>query len=138
MAYDLTINGTSLNNGTICRVADWAGVFSSAPLRGENLLIPGVAGETHLPKYRGAYVFTVPLVLVGTSRADLQDRLDALEALCDSSATALTVARTRPTGLGDVTESCSADYVSGLQPELVNLSTGRVALELLNLSAGWT
>lgn len=138
MAWNLTVNGTSLNDGTISRVASWDGVLASAPLRGENIELPGVAGAIHLPKVRGAYVFTVPLLLMGSSQADYQDRLDDLRTLLDSSGTALTVARTRPTGAGDVTESCSCDYVSGLESVMVNLSNGRVAVDLLNLSAGWS
>lgn len=135
MAYDLTINGTSVT--TIARVASWDGVFAGAPLRGDNLQIPGMAGAIHMPKVRDAYVFTVPLLLLGDSEGDLQDRLDDLRALCDSSTAALTVARTRPTGAGDVVESCQADYLGGLEPAMVNLSIGRLALDLVNLSGGW-
>ena len=137
MALDLTVDGTSLNDGTICRVAAWDGVFASAPLRGSNLVVPGLAGAIHLPKVRDAYVFTVPLVLLGSSWGDLQDRLDDLRALVDSSAGALTLVRTRPTGGADAVETCEADYLSELEPSMVNLSTGRVALDLVNLSGGW-
>lgn len=138
MALDFTVNGTSLNSGTICRVARWEGILSNPPLRGANDRIPGVAGATWRPKVRDAYVFSVPIVLLGSSRADLQDRRDDLLALLDSSSAALTLERTRPTGLGDVVESCDGDFLDGLELEMVNLSTGRAVLNFENLSGSWT
>lgn len=137
MALDLMVAGTSLNSGTISRVVSWDGVFSSAPLRGSNLTIPGLAGDIHQPKVRGAFVFTVPLVLLGSSWADMQDRLNTLRTLLDTSAASKTATRVRPTGAGDVMETCQVDYLSGLEPAMVNLSTGRVALDLVNLSGVW-
>jgi len=136
MAYDLKINTVSVK--TYASVVSWDGVFAGAPLRGGNLTIPGVAGGVWQPKVRNAYVFSVPLVLLGSSEADFQDKLTNLRNLVNSAAAALAVTRTRPTGLGDVTEACTADYADGLEPAAVNLLNGRVVLSLTNLSGGWT
>lgn len=136
MARDFLIGATSIL--TIVRVTDWSGVDSTAPLRGSNITYPNVGGDLHAPKVRGSYVFTVPCVLLGTSSADYQDRLDDLRALLDSSTTALAMHRIRPTGSGDVTEDADGDYLDGLQPQAVNLQTGRVNIDLVNLSGGWS
>lgn len=133
---DLLVNGTALSS--IAGIVSFDGILSNAPLRGENLTYPGVAGDAHVPKVRGAYVFTVPLVLLGTSQADFQDRLDDLRALIDSSAAPLTLVRRRTTGAGNISETADGDYLGGLEPSSVNLQVGRVALDLVNLSGGWT
>lgn len=136
MWADLSIGGTLLSS--FGGIASFDGIFADAPLRGENLTYPGVAGDTHTTKVRGAYVFTVPLVLIGATQADFQDRLDDLRALCDSSAAPLELVRRRTTGAGDIEESALGDYASGLEPGMVNMQIGRVALDLINLSGGWT
>lgn len=136
MWADLIVNGTALSS--IGGIASFDGIEADGPLRGENITYPGVAGDTWVPKVRGAYVFTVPLVLLGTSPADFQDRLDDLRALCDSSAAPLALERRRTTGAGDISETADGDYLSGLQPTHVNLRIGRVALDLVNLSGGWS
>lgn len=136
MSRDFKINGTSLL--TIARVTSWDGVDAAGPLRGSNPTYPGVAGDTWAPKVRGSYVFTIPCVLLGTSPADYQDRLDDLRTLLDSSTASLTLQRIRPTGGGDVTESATGDYLAGLEPAAVNIVIGRVAIDLVNLDGSWS
>lgn len=136
MAYeDLLVNGTSLK--TLGAITDFSGILSNAPLRGESVTYPGVAGATFTPKVRDAYVFSVPMVLYG-GLAAVNDALDALRALLDSSTTALTLVRHRTLGSGTVAETASGEYLGGLEPGMVGMSAGRVAIDLMNLSGGWT
>lgn len=136
MAYeDLLVNGTSLK--AFGDITDLSGILSSPPLRGENVVYPGLAGAVYVPKVRDAYVFSVPMVIRG-SLADINDALDGLRALLDSSTAALTLTRHRTTGAGNVSETASGEYVGGLEVGLVGLSAGRVAIDLLNLDGGWT
>lgn len=140
---DLLVGATSIQ--TIGTIADFGGIFSEGPLRGENVVYPGVAGETHMPKVPGAYDFTVPLLLrtaVGSSaplRANVLAAVASLRSLLDSSAAPLTLTRLRPaTGGGTTSQTCTAEYVAGLELELVGFTAGRVAIVLRNLSGVWT
>lgn len=136
MAYDdLLIGGTSLKD--FGEILSFAGVFASAPLRGENVQIPGLAGEVFVPKVRGAYVFTVPLVIVG-DWATVNERLDGLRTLLDTSSAPLTMTRHRSVGAGTSVQTAAGDYLGGLEPELIGMSAGRIALDLVNLDGGWT
>jgi hypothetical protein len=136
MAYDdLLIGGTSLK--TIGQITSFDGIFADGPLRGSNVTYPGVAGDTHVPKVRGAYVFQVPMVLVGTW-GDINSKLDALRALLDSSSAPLSMTRHRSLTAGTSVQTASGDYLDGLEPGLVGLEAGRVVLSIVNLSGGWT
>jgi len=134
-AYDdLLIGGTSIK--TIGYIADFAGIFADGPLRGSNLTYPGVAGDTYLPKVKGAYVFTVPLVVVGPWAA-VNTALAALRALLNSSTTALAMTRHRSLTGGTSVQTAAGDYLSGLEPALVGWDAGRIAIDLINLNGQW-
>lgn len=139
---DLLVGGTSIQ--TLGTIADFGGIFSDGPLRGSNLTIPGLAGDVYQPKVRGAYDFTVPLILrspVGSTnatRADVLATVTSLRTLLDSSAAALALTRVRPSGVTTVNQTCSGDYVAGLEVELVGFTAARVAIVLRNLSGVWT
>lgn len=137
MAYDdLLIGGTSLK--TIGHIASFDGIFSDGPLRGSNVTIPGRAGDVHVPKVRAAYVFAVPMVLLG-DWGDINSKIDALRTLLDSSTAPLVMTRKRSlTGAGTSEQTASGDYVDGLEPGLVGMSAGRVLINLTNLDGGWT
>lgn len=121
------------------KVADFSGVFSEGPLRGSSLIIPGAAGEVHVPKVRAAYDFTVPMVLRssvgGTGRAEVFASIESLRALLNSAAAPLSLSRAQA---GRATQRCTAEYVAGLELELVGFTAARAAIVLRNLSGIWT
>lgn len=140
---DLLVGGTSIQ--TLGTIADFSGVFSEGPLRGENVTYPGVAGETHMPKVRDAFDFTVPLILrtaVGSTaplRSNILATVASLRTMLDSSSAPLALTRLRPaTGGGTTSQTCSGDYVEGLELELIGFTAARVAIVLRNLSGVWT
>ena len=133
---DLLVNGTSLL--TFGEIEDFSGVATTPPLRGSNLVIPGVAGEQHVDKVRDAYNFMVPLAIVGTDHGDRIDRILDLEALLNSATTALTLTRRLTRGVSQISQTAQGDYVSGLEPAFLGLTAARVPLVLRNLSGGWT
>lgn len=136
-ANDLLIGGTSLKS--LGYIADFAGIFSDGPLRGENVVYPGVAGATHMPKVRSAYVFPVPMVILG-SWAQVNTALDSLRTLLNSASSPLAMTRVREVvgGGGTSTQTASGDYLDGLEPGLVGMSAGRVVINLVNLSGVWS
>lgn len=133
---DLLINGTALSDLGV--INDFSGIAADAPLRGENLTYPNVGGDVHVPKVRSAYVFSVPFTLLGDTRAAYNDLVTDLRALLDSSTAPLALERRLTTGAGEIAETADGDYLSGLEPTLINWQTGRLALDIINLSAGWT
>lgn len=134
MTWDFTIAGTSVK--TLATVASYDGVLADSPTRGDNLAVPEVRGQSFLPKPYDAYAYPVPLVLFGTSQAQLQDNLDTLKALCATAYAAKTFGRTTPHVSGDVTASHSG--TASLDVAMVNgLVTGRVNLMIENLDGCW-
>lgn len=140
---DLQVGGTSIQ--TIGVISDFGGIFSDGPLRGDNVIYPGVAGETHMPKVRGAYDFSVPLTLrtaVGSTaplRANVLAAVASLSTLLNSSGAPLSLTRLRPAVAGGTTsQTCTGEYVNGLDLELVGFTAGRVVIVLRNLSGVWT
>lgn len=140
MYEDLLVNGTALS--TIGAIVSFDGIRAEAPLRGSNITIPGVAGDHYIPKVRGAYVFTVPMLLTGASLAALNDKIESLRVLMNSGSSALALVRhyTTAGGGGTVSQSASGDYLSGLEPNIIGWanSNARIALDIVNLSGGWT
>lgn len=136
MWEDLRINGTALSS--FGAIVDFAGIKSTPPLRGGNIVYPGVPGAVWVPKVSSQYVFTVPLSLYGTDRGDFNDTLEALRALLDSSTAALDMERRIILGGVNVSQTADGDYVNGLQPEIFHFRNGLVSLDIANLSGGWT
>lgn len=134
MTWDFTLAGTSVK--TLGHIASWDGILGGAPRRGGNIVKPSVTGQTYAAKPRDAYTFSVPMVLLGSSQADFQDKLSSLRALTES-VTAIAAGRTVPTGAGDVSTQCTAE-ASVTEIGMVNgLLNGRVVLEVTNLDGVW-
>lgn len=134
MTWDFTIADTSVK--TLATIASFDGILSDSPTRGDNLVIPERRGQSFLPKPYDAYPYPVPLTLLGTSQAQLQDNLDALKALCASAYAAKTFARTTPHASGDVTASHSG--TASLEVAMADgLLTGRIGLTVVNLDGCW-
>jgi hypothetical protein len=132
-----TTNSTVVSLKTLGHIVSFDGIFSDGPLRGENVVYPGVAGATHMPKVRGAYVFTVPMVILG-DWGDVNAALNSLRTLLDSSAAPLAMTRHRTVGAGTSVQTAAGDYLDGLEPNLIGMSAGRVAINLVNLDGAWT
>lgn len=140
MAFDLLITrpgGSAVSVKTTAGVESWDGVWMSAPWRGQDLTVPVRRGQTFAAQEYDAYTFSVPLVLLGSSQADFQDRLDTLHALVESSVAAVTVSRTKPSAGGDVTTFCLA---RARVPEVAaaqGLVNGKTALDVTNFDGCW-
>ena len=131
------VNTALVSLKTLGHIVSFDGIFSDGPLRGENVVYPGVAGATHMPKVRAAYVFTVPMVILG-DWGDVNAAIDSLRALLDSSAAPLAMTRHRTVGAGTSVQTAAGDYLDGLEPNLIGMSAGRVAINLVNLDGEWT
>lgn len=136
MAYeDLLIGGTSLK--TYGKISDFSGILAEAPLRGESVVYPGRAGAVFVPKVRSAYVFSVPMVLYGTSLAAVNDSLISLRTLLNSASASFTMMRHRTSGGGNISESAAGEYLGGLEAQIVGMTAARIVLDLVNLDGGW-
>lgn len=138
------VDGTDLADFGV--VSDLGGLYSVAGRRGSNYVIPGRAGELHVPKPRAAYSVNIGLSLYDNDAADDDARTRAfnqawldLVDLCDPADGLVTLTR-RLSLPGSVTleQSCQAELVGGMGPELLALVAGRVTLNFLNLDGGWT
>lgn len=136
MAYeDLLIGATSLK--TYGQIADFSGILSEAPLRGESVVYPGRAGAVFVPKVRSAYVFSVPMVLYGATLAAVNTNLIALRTLLNSASASFTMTRHRTSSGGNISESAAGEYLGGLEPQLVGMTAARIVIDLVNLDGGW-
>lgn len=134
---DVLVNGTSLSS--FGAVENFSDVLKCAPLRGSNLVIPGVAGSTFLPKVRGSFAVTVRLALWHTNDdfSGVMTKLRSLRLLVAASDSALTLTRRFTLSGGtQVEQDAVADFSDMISPELIGTSTARVALDFEVLS-GW-
>jgi hypothetical protein len=134
VSHDLLVAGTSLK--TYATIASFDGVFSGAPTRGQDLPVPLRRGAVGTAKVRDSYTFSVPMTILGTSEGNFHDNLDALRALCDTSYGVKTITRTKPSGAGDLTTTCSATCQL-IDASMFDSSNGRVVLDVTNLDGCW-
>lgn len=140
MSFDLKITrpgGSAVSVKDYAYIGDYDGVWSGAPFRGSDITVPGLRGRTFAAQDYDAYTFSVPLEVLGSSQADLQDRLANLRALAESTTTSLTVSRVLPTGSGDLTTTCTARCRMSEVGARTGLASARAALEITNLDGAW-
>lgn len=135
----LLINGTDIATVTGLVVTDFSGLHADGPYRGDNIVLPGSAGQVSYEKVRDAYPFDLPVVLTGDTRQQFIDRLAALRALMDGSNLVTLTRRLTDAGMtGYVDTTCNAEYVAGTAVNLLNASNGRTVLEFINLDGAWS
>ncbi len=129
--------GSATSVKTVAGVASWDGIYGPAPFRGQDTVVPGKRGQTFNAKDYDAYTFPVPLILLGSSQADFQDKLRTLQALLESSTVPVTASRVVGSSGGDITQTCSAQARVGEVGMVNGLLTGRVNVEVSNLDGCW-
>jgi hypothetical protein len=119
----LLVDGADLRNAN--RVLSFLDDALAGPvMRGKNLTLPYVAGETYVRKFVDAKDYSIGIFVETSSTAELNDEIDAIYALLpdltddtvDHTVT-LTERRTYTTGTTDRT--ATAEYVGGVAPNRV-------------------
>ena len=135
----LFVSGTPLH--TIGRIEQvWSNVLGGSILSGQPFHVPMRTGFVDVPQVPTGYEFTVGLTLYGSSYQDLPGFHEAwrdLARLVWDPKTPLTVKRVVDFGAGAEDHYCRARYISGLSPEMVMPSIGKVALTFYNLDGYW-
>ena len=138
MATTLLVAGTSLSSitsggGTVTEQY-WRGLFGHE----YSVALPDLVSNT----WPGVTATKVPreisvgLVLVGTSLANFHDVLAAVITACDSTSP-VTLTRRIDTGAGQVSKTCSAIFLGGLDPTMESPNIGRVVPRWHMLSSDW-
>lgn len=130
------VNGTDLE--TIGWVETFDGLSSEPPTDQDPIVIPGRAGAVFVAGQWAAYTFPVPVTVTGATVGEVNTKLDALTALVDSRAAALTVTRQRTVGVAQTSQTAECVQVSGLQPQWIGHTAARVEVMFQNLSGAWT
>lgn len=135
----LYINGTALH--TLGRIEQiWEGVLGGAVLSGQPFHVPMRTGLVDVPQVPTGHEFTVGMTLYGSAYQDLPGFHDAwrdLARLVWNPNIPLTIKRVVDFGDGPEEHFCRARYVSGLSPEMVMPSIGKVALTFQHLDGYW-
>jgi hypothetical protein len=140
MTFDLRITRPGASSVSIkdyAYIENWDGVWSGAPFRGGDVIIPGQRGQLFAAQDYDAYTFSVPLQVIGTSQTDFQEKLSSLRALIDSTQSVVSVNRKLPRTSGDLTTSCTARCRLSEMGARNGLFAARVALEVTNLDGCW-
>lgn len=149
MIEDLLVNGTSIQ--TLCVIEDPSGLYTSAPLRGSNYVLPGANGEVWTSKPYGAYGFSIGVAVLPVDSggddpatpeglvAQWTSNWRALLELVDSSSAPLTLTRVLSIaeGIGSVTETCSAEVTGSIAPAMLGPYASRAVIDFWNLDGGW-
>lgn len=139
MSFDALITRTGASAVSLkdyAQIVSYDEIWQSPPLRGEDFLTPSKRGRDYASLEYDAYTFNVPLMLLGTSQSDLQEKVVSLRALVESSRSSVVFSRRLPRTSGDLTTSCRARCrldVAGIN----GLVTGRAVLEVMNLDGCW-
>jgi hypothetical protein len=149
----LLVDGTDLR--TLARdIADFSGVFSVAPRRGNNYQVPGADGAIYVAKPADVGPVIVGLTIedvdpaTGLPASTRQARLARLWAnyftlvsLCkaETGGTVTLTRRLATTGGSTVDHTCTAELVGGLDPVLDGAPTViRVVTRFANLDGTWS
>jgi hypothetical protein len=122
---------------TVGQVMSWDGVYGMAPFRGEHTIIPNRRGQRYVPREYDAYTFPVPMILLGSTQADFQDKLRTLQRLIESSLDSVYATRLVGSSGGDITQFCEVQARVGEVGMVNGLLNGRVTLEVTNLDGCW-
>lgn len=147
----LLIDGTDLQSIAGIVVTDLSGLMAPGRRRGDNVTIPGRRGVIAVPKVYEAYEFSVGITVLaddatGATPATVQARrvqmlanLQAVANVLDGAAGdgLLTLTRRISNGVSYVSHTCSAEFVDGLQVDLLNAETGQTELQFINHDGAW-
>ena len=152
MTYDaLYVNGTNIAVAGVRFIEELGPLYATSPLRGENLVIPGRAGEVVVPKVIGAR--TMPLGMVITA-ADPATGIEAADPAVSSKQArenyrtllrllnpggTVTLKRTIGYPAGDESHTCLAEFLSAVDPtyDLGSDDFARAVIDFRLLDGVW-
>lgn len=130
------IDGVDL--ATLGVIEDMSGVMATAPLDTEPISIPGRGGAVFVETEYSGYAFDVPLAIVGASRGEVNDTLQALATMLDTRSLPVTVTRRLTVGIDETSDQALCVMTSPLQPSYRGAIAARVTISLYNIDGGWT
>ena len=137
MYETLLFDGTDIKSAGVQTIEVWDGALISPAPRGADQLIPFRDGEIYTAKAFEAHPVSIGLVLTPTSIMTLNDTLRTLRRLAAPDRTVSLTRRLSYTA-GNEQQTCTARYLSGLDPALFQAMTnGRLVLTMRNLDGLW-
>lgn len=135
--YDtILFDGTDIKVAGVRWIEAWDGALVAAGLRGDNVQIPNVDGEDWVAKPFDAYALGIGLVLTTAAIQNFNDAYRTLKRLVKPDGT-VTLTRQLSYSTGNESHTALAEYVSGLEPALTGLGTGRMVLTMKILEGLW-
>jgi hypothetical protein len=131
----LIIDGTDLATVVSC-LQSLDGLYAVGSPRDNNLVIPGVDGETYVPKPYAAGVIGFGVVLAGSSTAELNDSFRALKTLIQPGKR-LSLERHLSYTAGNEAHVAYGEWASGLDATVSLMRFGRVTFSLKVLNGLW-
>jgi hypothetical protein len=104
-----TYNGTPLTSAGKWRGYCVEGYDDPPDLRGDNIVIPLVAGRTYVPKFGDQQTLMFVFTLQGTSSSDLQSNIEIVKSVFSNQTVLHTLVRVYPSGNS---KSCSAEAIN--------------------------
>lgn len=137
MYETLLFDGTDIKVSGVQSIEVWDGVLSTPTGRGDDEHIPLVDGDVYVEKPFDAHPIGIGLVLTTGSRTLFNDTFRTLRRLAKVDGT-VTLTRRLSYTAGNEEHTCTARYLSGLDPALSSaMADGRLALVMKNLDGLW-
>jgi hypothetical protein len=141
MAWDsVLVNGTDL--ATIGVLEDLSEVMGHPPIADLHIEIPGRAGAVFVAAPYESHRFSLPIVILGDNRGDVNAQLAALRTLLDSRTAALLVTRRSTQDIGgtdyNVSEYCDAVVTGDWEVDYLGATAARVTVTMQNIDGAWT
>lgn len=152
MTYDaLYVNGTDIAVAGVRFIEELGPLYSTSPLRGENLVIPGRAGEVAVPKVIGARTMPLGMVITAAdpttgvehasainSSRQARENFRTLMRLLNPGGT-VTLKRLVGYPAGDEYHTCQAEFLSAVEPsyDLGSDDYARAVIDLRLLDGVW-
>lgn len=135
MYETLIINGFDLAQYTTC-IQSLDGLYNMGTPRGDNIVFPGVDGETWVDKPFAGGTIELGLFLVGETTAEFNTILRELRTIVSPGQRVTMERRLSYTG-GNETQTCNGEFVGGLAPTLQFMRFGRASLTMKVLDGVW-
>lgn len=102
-AETVTINSINLNVDGAWRVRDFTPLYGRGPARGRDLLLPSAAGETARARRRGAWTFSLEMLIFGSVDGQTSSPASDERATCGDNVDYLRDNLLAPYASGDAT-----------------------------------
>jgi hypothetical protein len=137
MYETLLFDGTDIKTAGVQSIEVWDGVLSTPSVRGDDEHVPLMDGDLYVDKPFDAHQIGIGLVLSAGSKTLFNDTFRTLRRLVKVDGT-VTLTRRLSYTAGNEEHTCTARYVSGLDPTLSSaMAVGRLVLVMKNLGGLW-